>query len=118
MPTVYVREKSVVFHRSADCFQLKKGPARGPGRALREVPLEELPKPRPCRYCYPDAPRARSRHRYCQECKGSALPCEHNGGVLVTLTNTHTKRSIMSEPGDTYQRTRYVWPEQAHLYTS
>ena len=37
---------------------------------------------RPCKTCYPDAPRVEIVKRYCEVCQ-SAYACEHNGGLLI-----------------------------------
>jgi hypothetical protein len=85
MPTVWMRVDAshrTRFHRSPDCRQLRKRPARGPGNEL--ITLEPLETgARPCRTCYPDAPRISIRKRYCSECD-TRYPCPHNGGVEVT----------------------------------
>lgn len=102
------------FHKNRECFQLTKS-----GSVAAEVNLDEIGRAQPCRTCYPDAPRLASAHRWCRECnKQKIRPCQHNGGVLVPLTRTHRKTTINSDPGDTYIRFDYVWPEQVHLYTN
>ena len=97
MPTVWMRYESryrTRFHRSPDCRQLTKKPARGEGLPLIAVDLEEVDA-RPCATCYPDAPRIKVLHRYCDICE-SPYPCEHNGGVL-----------ILDRAGRRY----WVWPD-------
>jgi hypothetical protein len=104
MPTVWMRrdpKHRTRFHRSPDCRQLTKGPARGDGHELIAVDLEDV-LVRPCHSCYPDAPQIKMRHPYCYSCR-SPYPCEHNGGVKVTSRHGHT---------------RWVWPDtnQMPLY--
>jgi hypothetical protein len=104
MPTVWMRrdpKRRTRFHRSPDCRQLTKGPARGDGHELIAVDLEDV-HVRPCHSCYPDAPRIKVRHPYCYTC-GTAHACEHNGGVLIR---------------DRAGRRFYVWPDtnQMPLY--
>jgi len=97
MPTVWMRRDPSFrtrFHRTKDCFQLTKGPARGPGLELVEVDISEV-FVRPCKTCYPDAPRLNLRHPYCHICD-SPYACEHNGGVLVTSRHGHR---------------RWLWPD-------
>jgi len=104
MPTVWMRrdpKHRTRFHRHPDCYQLTKGPARGEGLQLIAVDLNEV-YVRPCKSCYPDAPRIPVRHPYCHDCR-SPYPCRHNGGVQVTSRHGHT---------------RWVWPDtnQMPLY--
>lgn len=82
------------FHRHPECFQLTKGPARGDGHDLIAVDLVEV-FVRPCKTCYPDAPRIKVRHPYCYTCE-STYACQHNGGVLIR---------------DRAGRNFYVWPD-------
>jgi hypothetical protein len=84
MPTVWMRvdaKRRTRFHRSPECRQLRKGPARGPGLPLVAIELSETGV-RPCKTCYPDAPTIRLLKRYCYECD-TGNPCAHNGGVLI-----------------------------------
>jgi hypothetical protein len=115
MPTVYLASrnlKRVKFHRGLDCNQLR-------GVEPVAVDLAELPRPVPCRTCYPDAPRAVSAHRRCFICNPrSTRPCEHNGGVPVRMTRTRRKDSLVAEAGETYTRVDFVWPELARHYRS
>ncbi len=104
MPTVWMRQDPkhrTRFHRHPECSQLRKGPARGDGHELISVDLENV-FVRPCRTCYPDAPRVKTRHPYCYTCE-SPYACEHNGGVQIT---------------DRAGRRFYVWPDtnQMPLY--
>ena len=85
MPPVWIRDDPQLqnrFHRSPDCRQLKKKPAKGHPHTLVAKDLNEV-FVRPCLTCYPDAPRIKIIRRYCEVCS-SAQPCKHNGGVLVT----------------------------------
>jgi hypothetical protein len=84
----------VRFHRTPTCRQLTKGPARGPGHELVALDLNEVGV-RPCKTCYPDAPRIEIRHAYCPTCM-SAHACEHNGGVQII---------------DRQGRRYWVWPD-------
>lgn len=109
-PTVYMREGLSPrnrFHRIPDCDRL-----RGPSQA---VDLNDVVKPSPCRTCYRDAPRVKVVRRYCPDCDTS-YPCPHNGGVQVLLTGVTTYTSALRDPGDTYTRRAYVWPDRAHHY--
>lgn len=84
MPTVWVRsdpKRETRFHRDPDCQQLRKKPAQGEGRPLLAMDLDEVGV-RPCRTCYPDAPKIQIWHRWCEICE-SKNACEHNGGVQV-----------------------------------
>lgn len=97
MPTVWMRsdpKHRTRFHRSPDCFQLRKGPARGDGNDLLAVDLENV-FVRPCQSCYPDAPRVKMRHPYCFICE-TPNACEHNGGILIR---------------DRAGRRYYTWPD-------
>lgn len=121
MPTyVYVRGENRSeqrFHKDEDCTQLTKRPARGEGRDLREVTLDELYWATPCRNCYPDAPRASSVHLRCEICNSGAIrPCAHNGGVLVKQLITMRRQTINYEIGDIVVRRKYVWPEHVRHY--
>lgn len=85
MPTVWMRRDPshrTRFHRHPGCFQLTKGPARGDGHELVAVDLNEV-FVRPCKTCYPDAPRTEVRHPWCHICH-TPNACEHNGGVQIT----------------------------------
>lgn len=84
MPTVWMRvdpKFRTRFHRSPDCRQLRKNPSRGDHHELIAVELSELGV-RPCKTCYPDAPRIKILKTYCAICE-SRYACEHNGGVLI-----------------------------------
>jgi hypothetical protein len=97
MPTVWIRsdpKHRTRFHRSPSCRQLRKGPARGKTRELLEVDLDEV-HVRPCKTCYPDAPRVSIRKIHCPLCD-TRYPCPHNGGVMVV---DHLGRNI------------WVWPD-------
>jgi len=85
MPTVWMRDDPkhrTRFHRSPDCKQLRKGPARGVDKPLVARDLNDV-FVRPCKTCYPDAPRIKIRKTYCPECD-TVHACPHNGGVVVT----------------------------------
>lgn len=119
MPLVYrtgTDAKRHKFHRSPDCWQLKKRANPGRSKApVQEVDLDDLPQAVPCRSCYPDAPHPVTAHRYCYLCE-SARACRHNGGVKITATRVHRRDTLWANKGDTYQASRYVWPEKAYLY--
>lgn len=86
MPTVWVRgdpKRRTRFHRSPECRQLRKGPAKGEHYELIAIDLAELDV-RPCRTCYPDAPKIKIYKRFCHTCN-SNYACPHNGGVPVTV---------------------------------
>lgn len=105
MPLVWMRadpKKRTRFHQSPDCRQLTKPPARGEHHPLIACDLENV-LVRPCKTCYPDAPRTEVRHAYCRTCE-SRYACEHNGGVLI-------QRRVTGWP-------QYVWPDtnQMPLY--
>ena len=118
MSTVYVTNVLTyrsVFHRTETCKFLWKKALR-PSSGYRAVELEEVSKLRPCRVCYPDAPRANFFHRYCHTCE-SRKPCAHNGGVLVPGTRTAKRETLYHDVGDRITVTRmYVWPEEVHKY--
>lgn len=106
MPTVYVRadpKSRTRFHRDPTCWQLTKPPSRGDHNPLVEVDLEECYQ-RPCRWCYPDAPRIALVKRYCPICDAKHA-CEHNGGVLV----------LMPDDGYHGRSRRWVWPDNPRL---
>lgn len=97
MVMVWVRDgrvRSARFHRSPDCRNLRKRPARGTVNVLLALDLDEV-LIRPCLTCYPDAPRIKMTKRYCL-IHDSPMPCEHNGGVLVPMSDG---------------RSRHVWPD-------
>ena len=104
MPTVWIRndpKRRTRFHRIPDCKQLKKKPAIGEHYPLIAVDLDEV-HVRPCKTCYPDAPRVKIIKRYCTRCR-SRTACKHNGGILIT---------------DRIGRQLWVWPDtnQMPLY--
>lgn len=104
MPTVWLRDDPkhrTRFHRIPDCKQLRKKPAKGEPHDLISVDLNEI-YVRPCKTCYPDAPRVKIIKRYCKKCR-SATACKHNGGIQVTIRDG---------------RHRWVWPDtnQMPLY--
>lgn len=120
MPTVYVTGTNPYrrrFHRDQECAQLTKGPALGESQEVEAIDLNNLDGVLPCLWCYPDAPRATSAHRYCYICDtGKVRPCAHNGGIRVFMTRTHRKGSLYRDPGEQFQQERYVWPERASKY--
>jgi hypothetical protein len=119
MPTVWIRSTDRPrFHRTEDCYQLNKPPARGTAKPVRAVELANLNEhARPCRVCYPDAPHVKVVRRFCPKCNTTrALPCAHNGGVRVTLARTTSYVSLLRDPGDEWLQTLYVWPDQAWFY--
>lgn len=69
------------FHKSPDCRQLTKKPARGEPHRLISMELDEVEN-QPCRTCYPDVPRLKILRRYCRVCESDSA-CEHNGGIYV-----------------------------------
>lgn len=122
MPTVYMKRPGT-FHRTKDCVQLTKNPPRGgEHRELQEISLEEYTQyatPRPCRSCYPDAPRARSRRQACEVCNNKrVVACEHNGGVPVMQTCYYKVDRLLVSAGESFQRLRWVWPEDQWKYLS
>ena len=82
------------FHRTQTCRQLRKRPAKGDPYELVQLDLE-LVHVRPCRTCFPNAPRVSIHKHYCEICE-SNYACEHNGGVLVI---------------DRANRRRWLWPD-------
>jgi len=101
MPTVWLRddpEHRTRFHRVPDCKQLRKKPAKGEPHDLISADLNEV-FVRPCKTCYPDAPRIKIIKRYCSICDTKA-PCEHNGGVLVI---------------DRIGRRHWTWPDNNQM---
>jgi len=118
VPMVYRRSGSRSFHKVEDCPQLRKGPARGTQKPLETVDLDQIHHPRPCRTCYTDAPRIKVGRRYCPLCNknGRPHPCEHNGGVKVTIAQPVTYISLLRDPGDEDVRAIWVWPDRAHHY--
>lgn len=121
MPTVYLvgEGHKQVFHREADCRHIVKPPPRGQRGELREVDLDDIRTQRPCRTCYPDAPRARFQKRFCPTCnKNQSRPCAHNGGIRVYYEVTYKTRTLYHEPGDVSLREKYVWPDRVRHYMS
>jgi hypothetical protein len=97
MPTVWMRrdpKHKTRFHRTPSCWQLVKPPPRGESRPLIAVDLEQVAA-RPCKTCYPDAPRIKVRRAYCPICD-SKYACEHNGGIQIV---------------DRAGRNYWVWPD-------
>ena len=97
MPVVWVREDPKLetrFHRSPNCRQLRKRPRSGEPRPLVAMDLDDVGV-RPCRTCYPDAPRIEIRRTYCVICE-SMYACAHNGGVPIV---------------DRAGRSRWAWPD-------
>lgn len=122
MPTVYVRGSERVkrrFHRTEDCKQLRKKPARGEPLELQEVDLDDLRFKTPCRDCYPDTPRARSVHLRCSIChprKDYIYPCPHNGGVPVYRDKTYSTDTLFHDAGEVVSARVYVWPEDVRHF--
>jgi hypothetical protein len=118
MPTVFVRSVDRPrFHRNQDCRHLTKPPPKGTAHPVRTVELAELIGARPCLVCYPEAPRAKVVHRSCRICPSKTLkPCEHNGGVLVTVLSQTNYISLLRDPGDPLRMEKYVWPEQVWMH--
>lgn len=104
MPAVWVRndpKRRTRFHKSPDCKQLRKPPSNGQHYPLLVLDLNDV-FVRPCKTCYPDAPRIKVRRTYCSTCE-STYACRHNGGVQIT---------------DRAGRRYWVWPDtnQMPLY--
>lgn len=106
-----------VFHKTKDCYKIKKIPPRGERQKLYEVEIDDLRFQTPCLVCYPDAPRARSSRRYCKTCN-STRACAHNGGVPVPVERAWRKETVYHEVGETVTQTVYVWPEKVRHYIS
>lgn len=119
MPTVWIRAVDrPKFHRSPDCRQITKPPSKGESHPVRAVELAEMTEhARPCKTCYPDAPRIKTAHRFCRICNvEKPSPCAHNGGVLVKQIATTKYVGLLRDPGDTFLRERWIWPDQAYAY--
>lgn len=117
VPTVFYREGNQTFHRSGDCAQLVKRPARGEPHPVRTGDLAELFGVRPCKTCYPDAPRFKMVRRYCPKCNVKrTLACAHNGGMPVTITYKTNYVGLTRDPGEIVQKDIYVWPDRLFLY--
>ena len=98
MPVVWMRTSEkhrTRFHRTPDCTHLTRPPSRGEHQPLIAVDLEDVGV-RPCRICYPDAPRIEIKKVWCSTCK-SKRPCRHNGGVRVVRRG--------------HGLPQYVWPD-------
>lgn len=114
---MHFRETSLVFHRSQECSQLHKRPARGSAHPLQSIDLSEVNLRRPCKVCYPDAPRTKVARRFCPQCNtNSVRPCAHNGGVRVTVAYQTKYVGLLRDPGDEVVRAIWVWPDRAHFY--
>lgn len=114
---VYLRGLSRTFHRSPDCVQLQKRPARGTAKPIEEIDLADLNFKHPCLVCFPDAPRAKVVRRFCPKCnKGKPYPCAHNGGVRVTIAYKTSYVGLLRDPGDEVMRHAWVWPDKVHFY--
>lgn len=117
MPTVYYRSTSSIFHKSEDCKQLKKKPARGQDSETLSTDLKDLHNVRPCRTCYPDAPRVKVTRRRCETCNKTYIyPCAHNGGVPVTVTYKTSYVGLLRDPGAEVKKQIYVWPDTLYKY--
>ena len=117
MPIVFFREGSDIFHRSEECTQLVKKPARGEPHPVRSADLAVLIRVRPCHTCYPDAPRVKVAKRRCPICnKKTVRACPHNGGMPVRIEKRTSYVSLLRDPGDVVYQTIYVWPDRLHLY--
>lgn len=119
---VYIRDgvpRTRRFHRTKDCYQLLKYPARGSTRPLLEYETPDLPLAKPCKVCFPDYPSQNVVHRHCHICSpdGRVFPCAHNGGVQVVKTRIHTNSKSYVRPGPEEQTFRHwVWPDQVMLH--
>lgn len=111
MLTVFTTASGTKFHRSPACRQVKSY------SEVMEYTLDMIGDRLPCLTCFRDAPDPRILHAYCPTCN-TFRPCEHNGGVLVPLTRTRRSRSPYMEPGETYIRWDYVWPESLTTHVS
>lgn len=101
----------MTFHKKASCYNLSNG--------AKELDADELPAyAKPCACCFPDWVKPESLHKRCQICcpQGRIVPCQHNGGVLVSTIKKHLKQTWTSEKGEEYLVRHYVWPEHAHRY--
>lgn len=107
---VFRRGTSVRFHKAEDCVQLIKRPARGTAHPVEKVNLKELQRPRPCLDCYPDAPSAKFHRHRCFMCNQGrqTRPCEHNGGVKVTIAYERL--------GQLVTKALFVWPDRVRFY--
>jgi len=111
------------FHRSGSCRKLRAGiVSTGNVREPKEVDFDPERHRRPCRACFPSAPRPdienRSKRFRCACTSRARLtPCEHNGGVLVEIEMPGRWRSTPTgpvwDPEASYTRRMYVWPESA-----
>lgn len=110
--SVFIAPTPRVFHARVDCHRLQIA------RSFTAVDIDQVsPRRLPCQSCIPSAPRVKFLKRFCIQCnKDYARPCAHNGGVKVMKTVTTTYFSALREPGDTFLRSAYVWPDRAHLY--
>lgn len=98
---------------------LTKGVRGGQHRPTAAVELAELSLARPCKTCYPDAPRIKVVRRFCPICNTNCpQPCEHNGGVRVTVSYKTSYISLLRDPGQESLRVRWVWPDLVHFYDS
>ena len=103
---VYMTDsKNVRVHDTPECRQLAIAQAqRRYPRPVKAVDLETIQAPKLCKRCWPEAPRAKVRHVQCTKCgHHRPMPCPHNGGIEVLLTN--------------HKGWTWVWPENAHHYT-
>lgn len=130
MTTVYITTirsaGNVKFHSNPDCLALRvnKTKIERSGNVVHPTELEELPLSlrKPCRRCYPDAPKILEVNRQrCTICKQrNPLPCAHNGGVKVRVHRVGGMRSGPKgryfDPERKVEVDRYVWPENAPLY--
>lgn len=92
------------FHRHSQCRALKAA------AGILEVDIKDA-KAKPCKICFPELPSLpKVRHDYCHLCD-SRRACRHNGGILITEVHTHQKKTSVSQPGDQFTRTRWVWPD-------
>jgi hypothetical protein len=79
--------------------------------------LDKINFKTPCKTCYPDAPRIPVARRFCSICnKGKPYPCQHNGGVKVTLAYKTSYVGLLRDPGDLVYREAWVWPDRIHFY--
>lgn len=117
MRLVYVTPRGTHFHGDPECRRIRCGQAARRSTGVSTVMVKDVAHTQtPCLTCFPDAPRVRSFHSYCDICT-TAQPCPHNGGVLVEVPRTwKTGSSLLLGPGERTVAVRYVWPEVAHRY--
>lgn len=94
---VFKAGRSSRVHASPDCPPLVQK-----AKIVLEWDLDQVPKARFCKICFPDAPVHKSRRTRC--CGTITRACQHNGGVLVLFPGSPSHLG-------------WVWPEDAHRHT-